>query len=184
MTALRKPKMTVDDYVAWSLDQPDAPRADLIDGEIYAHAAQRIAHVQSKIRVVNALERAIRNAGLTCNALGDGVLVRISETTAYEPDALAYCGDPLPGDALEVPNPVIVVEVLSPGSEARDMRDKLAGYFQAPSVAHYLIVDPDEKLLIHHARKEGDALTTRILRVGELRLDPPGLVLSLADILA
>jgi hypothetical protein len=39
MTVLRKPKMTVDDYLAWSLDQPEPVRADLIDGEVYAQAS-------------------------------------------------------------------------------------------------------------------------------------------------
>jgi Uma2 family endonuclease len=184
MTALRKPKMTVDDYLAWSLDQPEPLRADLIDGEVYAQASQRVGHVRAKVRAVNALDRAVRNAGLACDTLGDGVLVRVSETTAFEPDALVYCGDPLPGDAVEAPNPVIVVEVLSPGSEARDMRDKLAGYFQVPSVMHYLIVDTDEKLVIHHARQQGETLSTRILREGEVRLDPPGIVVSLGDMLA
>jgi hypothetical protein len=39
MTILRKPKMTVDEYLAWSLDQPEPVRADLIDGEVYAQAS-------------------------------------------------------------------------------------------------------------------------------------------------
>lgn len=85
------------------------PRADLIDGEIYAHPAQRVVHVRTKIRTVNALARSIRNAGLNRNALCDGVLIRILEKNAFEPDALVYGGDPLPGNAIEVPNPVIVI---------------------------------------------------------------------------
>ncbi len=81
----------------------------------------------------------------------------------------------MPVNSLEVPNPVIVVEVLSPGTQMTDMRDKLRGYFTLSSVHHYLIVDPEKQLLIYHARGEGDALQTRLLSGGELHLDPPGL---------
>jgi Uma2 family endonuclease len=76
---------------------------------------------------------------------------------------------------LEVPVPVIVAEVLSPGTEATDMRDKLHGYFTLRSVRHYLIVDPDKRMVIHHARGSGDALQTRLLTSGPVTLEPPGL---------
>lgn len=182
MTALRNPKMTVDDYLAWGLTQPGGVRADLIDGVVHAQAPERLKHIRLKIAAVIALADGITKAGLHCHAVGDGATVRISETTAFEPDALVYCGAELPGDSVEVPTPVIVVEVLSPGSEGRDMRDKLAGYFELSSVAHYLILDPDERLLIHHARQSGDTLTTRILRDGALRLDPPGLTIEVGGL--
>ena len=58
--------------------------------------------------------------------------------------------------AIEVPNPLILVQVLSPSTPHIDASAKLAGYFSLPSVAHYLIVDPDKPLVIHHARREGD----------------------------
>jgi hypothetical protein len=51
-----------------------------------------------------------------------------------------------------------------------------------PSVAHYLIVSPDERLIFHHARGEGTAIVTRILREGAVALDPPGLEIALADV--
>ena len=94
------------------------------------------------------------------------------------------------GDSLEVPNPVIVLEALSPGTQMIDMRDtlalspigllerKLRGYFTVPSVRHYLILDPEKQMVIHHARGDGDALQTRLSSTGELRLDPPGIVLN------
>ena len=47
---------------------------------------------------------------------------------------------------------------------------------------HYLIVDPDRPLVIHHARATDDSILTRIVREGAIALDPPGIGLSLADI--
>ena len=131
---------------------------------------------------------------MKCHAVPDGATVRISPRTAFEPDALVYCGDKVASDLLEVPNPVIVLEVLSPGTQMIDMRDtllalspsgllerKLRGYFTVPSVQHYLILDPEKQMVIHHARGNGDALQTRLLSTGELRLDPPGIVLNVQE---
>ena len=115
--------------------------------------------------------------------LPDGMTVRISPRVAYEPDALVYCGERLPGDAVEVPNPIIVVEVLSPGTLDHDTSGKLAGYFQVSSVQHYLIVDPTQQLVIHHRRTD-DAIETRIAGGGTLRLEPPGIELALGDLFA
>ena len=66
---------------------------------------------------------------------------------------------------MEIPNPVVVVEVLSPSTAADDQGVKLDGYFSLPSVQHYLIVDPDRRVMIHHKRRP-DAIETRIFREG------------------
>jgi hypothetical protein len=36
-------------------------------------------------------------------------------------------------------------------------------------------VDPDKRMVIHHARGSGDVLQTRLLTSGPVMLDPPGL---------
>ena len=106
----------------------------------------------------------------------------MSARTAFEPDALVYCGPRVSPDAIEIPNPVIVVEVISEGTVARDHGVKLAGYFSLPSVAHYLILDPDRRTLIHHRRGEGGVIETRVLTEGPLRLEPPGLELTVGEL--
>ncbi len=184
MTALANKKMNVDDFIAWSLSHPEARRAELIDGEVYAQAPERVSHLRVKHKAATALERAVAVAKLPCQVLPDGATVRITETTAFEPDAFVYCGPELPGDAIEIPNSVIVVEVLSPDSEKRDMRDKLAGYFLVSSVEHYLIVDPVEQLIVHHTRGQGDVRGTRLVRAGMLYLRPPGIDVAVANFLA
>jgi Uma2 family endonuclease len=110
--------------------------------------------------------------------------VRIDETTAYEPDAVVHCGPQLPSSAVEVPDPVIVVEVLSPSTRQFDVSIKLAGYFRLPSVAHYLIVEPTQPLIVHHCRGRGDTILTRVITEGTIALDPPGLELAVADLYA
>lgn len=94
----------------------------------------------------------------------------------------SIAGPRLPPSAIEVPNPVIVVEVLSPSTRHIDAQFKLAGYFRLPSVVHYLVVDPDKPLVIHHARRDDGAILTRIVNEGAITLDPPGIEIGVADI--
>jgi len=43
-------------------------------------------------------------------------------------------------------------------------------------------VDPDDRLVVHHRRREDGEIVTRVVESGDLMLDPPGLTVSLADI--
>jgi Uma2 family endonuclease len=180
MTTLTKPRMTVDEFLAWAEDRPG--RYELYKGEVYAMSPESVGHIKLKGTVYTALLTAVRERRRPCHVLTDGATVRIDDTTAYEPDALVYCGQELAPTALEVPNPAIVVEVLSPSTRQFDVSIKLAGYFRLPSLAHYLIVDPTQPLILHHSRGTGDAILTRVVTAGTIVLDPPGLELALADI--
>ncbi len=180
MTALTKPRMTVDEFLAWAESNPG--RYEVFRGEVYAMSPETAGHAERKGDAYLALLTAIRRQVLPCHVLPDGVTVRIDETTAYEPDALVYRGQKLPPSAIEVPNPVIIVEVLSPSTRQIDVSVKLASYFRLPSVAHYLIVDPAQPLILHHSRGSGDTILTRVVTEGGIVLDPPGMELAVADI--
>lgn len=179
-------RMTADEYLAWS--EGAEGRWELVDGEVVAQASERLAHVRVKSEAFVALRRAIRAQGLDCEAFADGAAVRIDAATVFEPDALLRCGPRLPGDALEVPDPVAVVEVLSPSTRAVDVGRKLERYFALPSLWHYLVLDPEGRSVVHHRRGEGGAVETRVLRAGDpgeegaaLVLDPPGLRLGCGE---
>ncbi len=180
MATVAETLMTVEEFLGWAEERDG--RWELIDGRPVAMAPERVAHVVSKGEAWAALRRAVDRAGIPCQALPDGATVRVSARTAFEPDALVYCGPRLPPDAIEIPNPVIVVEVLSEATAGRDHGVKLAGYFSLPSVAHYLILDPERRTAVHHRRGQGDLIETRILTAGPLRLDPPGLDIAVDEL--
>jgi Uma2 family endonuclease len=182
MSASAEKKMTVEEFFAWAEGREG--RWELEAGAPLAMSPERVAHGETKGAVFIALTNAVRRAGAPCRAVPDGATVRISADTAFEPDALVYCGPRLPRDAIVIPNPVIVVEVLSPGTEGRDRGVKLRGYFSLPSVMHYLILDPDKRLIIHHRRGQDDLLETRISIGGIVRLEPPGLDLPVVELFA
>ncbi len=182
MTAMPQPhpaRMTADAFLAWAVEE--GFRGELVDGEVVAMAPERIAHARVKSRVLRALEDASAAMRLPCEALPDGVAVQVSDATVFEPDALLRCGPPLPGEAVKVEDPLIVVEVVSPSSRSTDTGLKLAAYFRIPSLRHYLILHPGTRTLIHHAREAQDGpIATRILRDGAVTLDPPGIRLDIA----
>jgi Uma2 family endonuclease len=81
----------------------------------------------------------------------------------------------------ELTNPVIVVEVLSPSAQSVDSSEKLADYFRVPSIQHYLIVRARKQEIIHHWLS-GQEIASRPVNVGSIRLDPPGIVLDVAEV--
>ena len=171
--------LTVDEFLARAHEREGS--WELHDGVAVCMAPERFTHVVTKQAAYSALAAAIRRAGLPCMALPDGAGVRISARVLYKPDALVFCGPPPHPDALEIPDPIIVVEVLSPSTAAYDQADKLA-YFTVPSVMHYLILNPDTRRGVHHWRTREGAIQTGILREGALRLDPPGIELEVGDL--
>jgi Uma2 family endonuclease len=180
MSLVSKQRMAVGEFLEWATGREG--RWELVDGVAVAMGPERLAHGLTIHRLVSAFERAITAAGIGCHAVPDCVVVRIDAYTSYQPDALIYCGAPLGGDTLSVDTPTVVAEVLSPSSATHDFRDKLVGYFRVPSVHHYLIVDPDRCIVVHHRRGDGDVIETRILADGVLSLSPPGLAVAVSDL--
>jgi Uma2 family endonuclease len=161
------------------MEQPSG-RFELAGGEIVAMTPERVEHMRVKFAVATALRAAVL-AGGPCEVMIDGVSVRVDDRTVYEPDALVRCGERVPGTAIEVTEPVVIVEVVSPSSRAIDSGAKLTDYFRLPSVRHYLVVNIDARAVAHHRRDEAGEIATRILRGGELVLDPPGMTVAVAD---
>jgi Uma2 family endonuclease len=127
MNVLAKPRMNVDEFLDWAVGRPG--RFELFRGEVWMMSPETVGHAKIKAAVHAALSAAARRSGKTCHVLPDGVIVRVDKSTAYEPDAQVYCGEALPPTALEVPKPVIIVEVLSQSTRRVDVTHKLAGYF-------------------------------------------------------
>jgi Uma2 family endonuclease len=168
------------EFHQWAEAQPRG-RFERVDGTVVAMAPERWIHARLKARIWRALDREVIAAGLPCQAAPDGMTVEIDQDTDYEPDALLNCGPPIPDDATAAPNPVVIVEVLSPGTAHVDAGEKLADYFRLPSVQHYLLVRPTRREVIHH-RRVGERIETLIVRDGCIDLTPPGIGLAIDEI--
>jgi Uma2 family endonuclease len=182
MSTVARTRMTSDEFIAWAMRRPEGERWELVGGELVAMSPERCGHALVKARVWRALDDAIKARGLGCTAYPGGMAVEIDDGTVYEPDALVRCGQPLDDDAVKIIDPLIVVEVLSPSSQAREAGAKLAHYARLPPLRHYLLVDIKTRAVVHHQVGEAASIHTRILREGSLELDAPGIRLGIADL--
>jgi Uma2 family endonuclease len=183
MNAPAVKRMTVPEFLAWAETQ-DSGRYELVSGQIVAMAPERWEHVQAKQRAFRALEVAIEHAGVSCQALVDGLAVAVDEETSYIPDTLVNCGEPGAPHAMIAPCPVIVVEVLSPSTRGIDTTVKLAGYFRVSSLRHYLVVDLARRHVAHYRKQPDGTVTVAVITEGEIAFDPPGISVSVASFLA
>jgi Uma2 family endonuclease len=173
-------RLSRSEFHRWAETQA-GDRFERVNGKPVAMAPERWVHARLKARIWRALAREIELAGLRCEAAPDGMTVEIDEETDYEPDALVNCGAPIPDEAIAAPNPIVIVEVLSPSTESVDAGGKLADYFRVASVRHYLLVRPLRREIIHYQRV-GERIETRIVRGGWVELDPPGIRLELNEV--
>lgn len=177
-------RMTVEQFLAWvdargAALPYDEPKWELFDGVPEMQEHEKWAHAQAKLSITLAFRAAIAKAGLSLVVGIDGVGVRISRNESYQPEVVVFPAGVIKGDDRYAPDPIIVVEVLSPSTRNKDLKIKAEGYARVPSIEHYLVVDPDTREVLPY-RREGVTLVPadESLTSGELRLDPPGLVLD------
>lgn len=161
-------------FYAWA-DTQTHKRFERQNGEIIRMPAEVWGHVRLKMEIWRALDSAL-SGHADCRVIGDGMAVAVDDDTDYIPDATVHQGDPIPLDSQKIPNPIIVVEALSPSTQRIDTTVKVEGYLRVAH--HYLIFRTDRREVLHWTR--GATAAARPLR--EIRLDPPGIVLSLTDI--
>lgn len=144
-------------------------------------APERVSHNRRKGAAYDALRRAVRAAGLPrCEALIAGRFVEVGDSD-FVPDAILRCGPRLPDDAANVADPLVLVEVLSPDSGTRDRAIKRHACFKLSSAQHHLIVWPDTQRIVRHSRTSHDQFATEVHVAGVVRLDPPGITVTVEE---
>jgi Uma2 family endonuclease len=179
--ARTKTKMTVDQYL--KKYEGTVGKFELVDGVVISMAAERVRHTLAKGEAYTALKNAVKKAGLSCQVFADSVSLRTGSHSLREPDVAVQCGKRADPDAMTIEEPIILVEVISPSSEFRDVHSKLFEYFAIPSVQHYIVVDQGKRLVLHNKRDGKNKVQTQFLHAGIVHLKPPGLKVKVADLL-
>ena len=107
-----------------------------------------------------------------------------SFTTVFQPDICVICDLSKLDDHGCVGAPDIVVEILSPGNNKKELRNKYEIYEEA-GVQEYWIVWPDtQSFLKYTLNEEGKYIPSRILTSGDEVTTPvlPGFILDLEEV--
>jgi Uma2 family endonuclease len=121
-----------------------------------------------------------------CEIHASDLRVKVSARGMYTyPDLVVVCGEAQFEDAQvdTLLNPTLIVEVLSPSTEAYDRGAKFGYYRQLPSLREYLLVAQDQVLLEHFAREDGGWLLTAVTDpTSTLRLPAIGCEVPVAEV--
>jgi Uma2 family endonuclease len=136
-------KFTYEDYALL----PEDRRYEVVDGELFVTPAATTMHQVVKKRFVRLLDDHVESGqlGIVLDAPYDVVL---SEYDVLQPDILfvSAARRPIVGPKYAGPAPDLVVEVLSPSTEARDRVAKAKRYAKF-SVREMWLVDPEVKTI-------------------------------------
>jgi len=114
---------------------------EYVHGEVYAMAGAEDAHVLVAGNIHYTLKTHLRGSG--CRLYASDMRVRINVDDAYfYPDVMVSCDAEDRKRKTMKQSPVLVVEVLSAGTEAYDRGDKFALYRELASLQEYVLVDP------------------------------------------
>jgi Uma2 family endonuclease len=138
--------VTAEEYEA--LPEEIAKAIEIVDGYVVYCAVPTPDHQIAGRRLANVLERHAREAmgkGHECVTVNNDVDLRLRDLPLLNrrPDVALYrCLDRERGERLRAEHALLVVEIVSPGSETQDTTDKLGEYAKA-GIPHYWIVRLD-----------------------------------------
>ena len=150
-----------------------------IDGRPRLMAPASMTHSILKRNVFRALDRALAGSG--SEVLVHGPQILTDEISAI-PDVVVTCA-PIDLSTSAIPEPTIIVEVMSPSSEADDTLRKWFAYRKIASLKHYLVIAQDRRLVQIHSRA-GDLWRERFVSEGAIELDDPSLEVEVAALYA
>lgn len=142
MVALRKrapTRMTLDEFLAWEPADPTASTWQLIDGEPVAMAPGSDAHGSIQGEIAALLRNHLLERRSPCRVVMEpGIIPRVRADRNYRvPDLGVTCAPP--SGALMLPEPVLLIEILSPSNEL-ETRSNIWAYTTIPSVREILAI--------------------------------------------
>jgi Uma2 family endonuclease len=143
MSAQPLPRLSPEEYLA--IERAAEFRSEYYDGAMYAMSGASHPHNVINVNLVRELSSALRKRG--CFVVSSDARLRVSPGRVYTyPDIMAGCAPPKFADDQKdtLLNPALVIEVLSPSTEAHDRGYKFAQYRQLESIREYVLVSQSE----------------------------------------
>jgi Uma2 family endonuclease len=142
MIALKEhfPRFTPEEYFAWEEQQLE--RHEYMDGEVYAMSGGTVIHSQIASNFNRLLGNHMRGSG--CKTLNSDCRVNVLGMDKYVyPDTSVTCDERDKTTTQYITHPCLIVEVLSPSTEAYDRGNKFKMYRRNPSLQEYVLVSTD-----------------------------------------
>ena len=143
MVALREhsPRFTPEEYFIW--EEQQKCKYEYIDGEVYAMTGGSLNHSEIATNFCAILKTHLRGSG--CRVLNSDAKVNIHQSNDYVyPDLSVTCDERDRSTTKFISYPCLVVEVLSPSTEAYDRGNKFKLYRQSSSLREYILISTDE----------------------------------------
>jgi Uma2 family endonuclease len=133
---------TPDEYLA--IEEVSKTKHEYVNGKIYARESGTADHALIQVTITMAVFPYLR--GTSCRIFSSDLRVGVEKADMYTyPDLSVVCSG-LRYDARSnttITNPTVLVEVLSPTTQAYDRGDKFKFYKQIPSLQEYVIVEAE-----------------------------------------
>ena len=146
MIALREqqPRFTPAEYLAWE-DQQEI-RYEYVDGEVYAMTGGTINHSKIAANFITILKNHLRGSGSQILTSDAKVQTLAANSYSY-PDVSVTCDDRDRNASQSISHPCLIIEILSPSTEAYDRGNKFRRYRRSTSLQEYLLVSTTEMCL-------------------------------------
>ncbi len=147
------PKLTPEAYFEWEAKQELC--YEYLDGEVYAMSGRTVNHGQIASNSIVLLGSHLRGSG--CRVLTSDVRIKIQRSAKFVyPDISVSCDDRDKNATQFISYPCLIVEVLSPSTEAYDRGKKFNWYRQSDSLQDYVLVNADKIEIDLYQRLDGD----------------------------
>ncbi len=138
----RQPRMTTAQFLDWEGDGHPG-KQELVHGVVRAMAPASPAHGVLQARIASRIETALSKQKKACRVGTEVGVIPIWDPrhNVRVPDISVTCTPPTPGERT-FPNPVLIVEILSPSNE-KDTWESIQACATIPSVSEIVVVSHD-----------------------------------------
>jgi Uma2 family endonuclease len=183
MSTLPKPRLTVEEYLA--IEEAAEIKSEFYQGEMFAMAGATYAHSRIASNACRHLGNLL--AEQPCGVCDSDMRIHIPQTGLFTyADVVVVCGEPkfLDRKQMTLLNPTLIVEVLSPSTEAYDRGKKFEHYQSIDSLREYVLIASDRvSVMVHRRQSESQWLTMTVTSLdGRMELESVACRLMLNEV--
>ena len=156
MSTQAKRLYSLEEY--FELELTSEERWEYFNGEVFCMSGVSRNHGELEINLITTLDTKLRERG--CHVYPANIRVKVPIAPPYRyPDLAVLCDVPIferIGGVDALTNPTVIIEILSPSTEAYDRGDKFTYYKSIPSFREYLLVAQHRAHITHYVRQAGE----------------------------